>query len=119
MFDDVQATLEEIRRRMRHVTRRAVTLGYGPRYLHSTGQFHKGGANNGVFLQITWDDPVELDIPGRPYSFDVLFDAQSAGDLEALEAHGRRVLRLHVGNDVEAGLRVLAEAVELAASRRV
>jgi transaldolase/glucose-6-phosphate isomerase len=119
MTDEYQATLEDIRRRMRHVTRRAVTLGYGPRYLHSTGQFHKGGANNGVFLQITWDDPVELEIPGRPYSFDVLFDAQSAGDLEALEAHGRRVLRLHAGSDVEAGLRMLSEAVELAASRRV
>lgn len=118
MFDGVQATLDEIRRRVRHVTRRAVTLGYGPRYLHSTGQFHKGGANNGVFLQITWDDPVELAIPGRPYSFGVLFDAQSAGDLEALEAHGRRVLRLHVGSDIEAGLAVLADAVELAASRR-
>ncbi len=119
MFDTNHVRLEEIRRRMRHVTRRASTLGYGPRYLHSTGQFHKGGANNGVFLQITWDDPVDLPIPGRPYTFDVLFDAQSAGDLEALETHGRRVLRLHTGSDVAAGLAVLADAVELAASRRM
>ncbi|HYO88380.1 MAG TPA: bifunctional transaldolase/phosoglucose isomerase [Candidatus Limnocylindrales bacterium] len=119
MFDAHQAVLEDIRRRMRHVTRRATTLGYGPRYLHSTGQFHKGGANNGVFLQITWDDPVDLAIPGRPYSFGVLFDAQSDGDLEALETHGRRVVRLHAGADVAAALGVLSDSVELAASRRL
>ena len=119
MLDEHQASLEEIRRRLRHVTRRAVTLGYGPRYLHSTGQLHKGGANNGVFLQITWDDPVELPIPGQPYPFGVLFDAQADGDLEALQAKSRRVVRLHAGPDVGAALKLLAQAVELAGSRRI
>ena len=113
------ADLEEIRRRIRHVSRRAVTLGFGPRYLHSTGQFHKGSANNGVFLQITWDDPVNLPIPGRPYPFEVLFRAQADGDLEALRQKGRRIVRLHAAGDAAAALDLLSEAVELAAQRRL
>ncbi|MFN8378000.1 MAG: bifunctional transaldolase/phosoglucose isomerase [Anaerolineae bacterium] len=119
MTEEHQATLDELRRRIRHVSRRAVTLGYGPRYLHSTGQFHKGGPNNGVFLQITWDDPVDLPIAGRPYPFEVLFEAQADGDLEALQNKQRRVMRLHSSGDVHAALDALAEAVELAAQRRL
>lgn len=112
------AALEEVRRRIRHVSRRAVTLGFGPRYLHSTGQFHKGGPNSGVFLQITWDDPVALPIPERPYPFETLFRAQADGDLEALQNKQRRVVRLHAGGSVTSALNLLSEAVELAAGRR-
>jgi len=65
---EVDSKLEEIRRRLRHVTRRAVTLGYGPRYLHSTGQLHKGGPNNGIFIQITSANPVDISIPDAPYT---------------------------------------------------
>ena len=117
-FDEVNAKLEEIRRRLRHVTRRAITLGYGPRFLHSTGQLHKGGANNGIFIQLTYDDPVELAIPGASYSFSQLQAAQAAGDLEALQSKGRRALRLHIDGDLLNGLQALLNAVELAGERR-
>ena len=117
-FPEVEEELENIRRRLRHTTRRAITIGYGPRYLHSTGQLHKGGGENGVFIQITHDDDVDLDIPGVPYTFGVLKAAQAAGDLEALQSKGRRALRLHISGDVIAGLRKLLAAVELAAERR-
>lgn len=113
------AALEELRRRIRHVSRRAVMLGYGPGYLHSAGQFHKGGPDNGVFLQIAWDDPVHLPIPGRPYPFEVLFSAQADGDLEALQNRQRRVVQLRAGGDVTAAFEVLSAAVELAAQRRM
>jgi transaldolase/glucose-6-phosphate isomerase len=76
----------------------ATTLGFGPRFLHSTGQLHKGGANNGLFLQITQDDEVDLDIPGKSFSFGILAKAQAQGDLDALLAKDRRVLRVHVKN---------------------
>jgi hypothetical protein len=93
-------------------------LGYGPRFQHSTGQLHKGGANNGIFIQITYDDPEDLPIPGEPYSFGVLKAAQAAGDLEALQSKGRRALRLHVGKDLEGGLQKLMDAIALTAERR-
>jgi len=72
----------------------ATTLGLGPRYLHSTGQLHKGGRNNGVFIQIVDDLKPDVDIPGRDYSFRQLFEAQAAGDYEALQEHQRRVFRV-------------------------
>ena len=116
---EVNAKLEEIRRRLRHVTRRAVTVGYGPRFLHSTGQLHKGGANNGIFIQLTYDGTLDLPIPEAPYTFGVLKTAQAAGDLEALQSKGRRALRLHSeGGDVMSGLQHLLDAVELAGERR-
>ena len=71
------------------------TLGYGPRFLHSTGQLYKGGANNGHFIQLTCEDEVDFPIPGKNFSFSVLKAAQAAGDMQTLEAHGRRVLRCH------------------------
>jgi len=80
------------------------TLGYGPRFLHSTGQLHKGGANNGVFIQLTCADAIQLPIPGVDYSFGVLKSAQAAGDMRALEKHGRRVLRCHLQSTVKEGL---------------
>jgi transaldolase / glucose-6-phosphate isomerase len=115
---EVEAKLEDIRRRLRHVTRRAVTLGYGPRFLHSTGQLHKGGPNNGVFIQITADDPFDLAIPDVPYTFGVLKAAQAAGDLEALQSKERRVFRLHLSGDLVEGLQKLLDAVDLAGERR-
>lgn len=116
---EIVNTLEHIRRRLRLVTRRAVTVGFGPRYLHSTGQLHKGGANNGVFLQITAELNEDLPIPGMPYSFGTLNMAQAAGDMEALESHNRRVLRLHVKHDVIAGINRLVAAIDLVEDRRL
>jgi hypothetical protein len=69
-------------------------VGFGPRFLHSTGQLHKGGANNGVFLQIVGEDENDIDVPGRPFTFGRLKQAQALGDLASLRAHGRRVARL-------------------------
>jgi transaldolase / glucose-6-phosphate isomerase len=113
----VDKNLAEVRRKLRHVTRRAVTVGYGPRYLHSTGQLHKGGENNGVFLQITHDHTEDVAIPGIPYSFGVLNQAQAAGDFEALDTHKRRALRLHISGDLASGLNVLLSAIQFAEER--
>jgi transaldolase / glucose-6-phosphate isomerase len=88
----------------RQKTRCATTLGYGPRFLHSTGQLHKGGANNGVFLQLTADVVSDLAIPGESYSFGLLRDAQALGDLQVLRRRGRRAIRVHLGRDIEGGL---------------
>lgn len=108
-------SLEAIRTRLRDATHLATTLGYGPRYLHSTGQLHKGGANNGLFIQITADDAQDLPIPGEPYSFSILKQAQALGDLRSLEGKQRRVIRLHLGKDVPAQLARLERMVEIAA----
>jgi hypothetical protein len=107
---DVDAALARIRARLRDATRCATTAGYGPRYLHSTGQLHKGGPPIGWFLQLTDDHGVEREIPGWPYTFGQLIDAQARGDLAALEAHDLPVARIHLGPDAAAGLAAL-EAV--------
>ncbi len=78
----------------------ATTLGYGPRFLHSTGQLHKGGPNEGVFIQITGANAKDLSIPGEEYSFSVLEESQAIGDVQSLESHGRRVMRLHLEQDM-------------------
>ena len=109
-----QELLQETRLLIRGQLGVATTLGYGPRFLHSTGQLHKGGADNGVFLQVTSDDERDLDIPGRTYSFGVLKVAQAQGDFEALNARGRRALRLHLPADVPAGLETLRDSVAAA-----
>lgn len=106
------AALARLRVACRDRTRNATTVGYGPRFLHSTGQLHKGGANNGVFLQITSDAVSDLPIPGESYSFATLRNAQALGDLQVLERRGRRVLRVHLGSDVDGGLAALVAAVE-------
>jgi hypothetical protein len=85
------------------------TLGYGPRFLHSTGQFHKGGPNTGLFLQLTADDAEDVPIPGAPYAFGTFKRAQALGDLEALKKHGRRVGHIHLGSPIEEGLITLKE----------
>ena len=100
-----------IRLQLRDGLRVATTLGYGPRYLHSTGQLHKGGPNKGLFLQFLGHDPGDVAIPGQPYSFGVLKRAQARGDLTALRAHGCRGMRVCLGDDVPAGLARLAELV--------
>ncbi len=110
--------LEQIQRRLRHVTKRAVTVGYGPRYLHSTGQYHKGGGNNGVFWQLTAAAAPDLAIPGGDFSFGTLFAAQAAGDLRTLQAHQRRALRLHLTGERELGLQTLLTAIDFVEARR-
>ncbi|QQS34203.1 MAG: bifunctional transaldolase/phosoglucose isomerase [Acidobacteriota bacterium] len=89
----------------------ATCLGFGPRFLHSTGQAYKGGANNGVFLQITADDPFDLPVPGQKYTFGVVAASQARGDFEVLVDRGRRALRIHLGPDVKAGLELILSAV--------
>jgi glucose-6-phosphate isomerase len=92
----------------------ATTLGYGPRFLHSTGQLHKGGPPRGIFLQVTANDEPDVAIPGKPYSFGQLKRAQAIGDFESLHAHGRPVLRVHLGADIDAGLDALLAAMRTA-----
>jgi hypothetical protein len=106
-----EAALQGIRARLRDRYRVATCLGFGPRFLHSTGQAYKGGPGTGVFLQITADDAQDLPVPGQRYSFGVVKAAQARGDLEVLAERGRRALRVHLGADVPAGLRVLGRAV--------
>jgi transaldolase/glucose-6-phosphate isomerase len=111
--------LQSMRLHLRDSSRLATTLGYGPRFLHSTGQLHKGGANNGLFIQITADDAQDLPIPGEPYSFGVLKQAQALGDLRALAGKQRRVLRLHLGKGTNAQLSRLRQLMEDASKPEV
>ena len=105
--------LTAMRTCIRDKTRAATCLGFGPRFQHSTGQAYKGGPNSGVFLQITCDDPADIDVPGHSYSFGVVKAAQARGDLEVLVERGRRALRVHL-KDVDAGLAELARAMDAA-----
>jgi transaldolase/glucose-6-phosphate isomerase len=106
--------MQALRRMIRDRTKAAVCLGFGPRFLHSTGQAYKGGPNSGVFLQITCDDAADLPVPGQKYSFGVVKAAQARGDFDVLAERGRRALRVHIASDLEAGLAALARAVEQA-----
>lgn len=101
-----------LRATIRDAKRVGTTLGYGPRFLHSTGQLHKGGPDSGVFFQITADQSEDLDIPEEPYSFGTLAAAQALGDLKSLSTRNRRVIRIHLGSNVEAGLRRIQKAIE-------
>ena len=114
MNDAHEAVLTDMRTRVRDSKQVATCVGFGPRFLHSTGQAYKGGPNTGVFLQITADDAADLPIPGQKYTFGVVKAAQAQGDLQVLVERGRRALRIHLGKDVAAGLKQLASAVELA-----
>ena len=100
MDGPTRARLQKLRLRLRRRCRAATTLGFGPRFLHSTGQLHKGGADNGVFLQLTCDKKQDLAIPGEDYSFGVLQAAQAAGDFASLANRRRRVVRLHLGGSI-------------------
>ncbi|HUO60660.1 MAG TPA: bifunctional transaldolase/phosoglucose isomerase [Candidatus Acidoferrales bacterium] len=106
------ALITKIRAAISQHTRNATTTGYGPRFLHSTGQLHKGGADNGVFIQITAADPEDAPIVNEPYGFSVLKAAQALGDFESLSKRGRRAIRFDLGNDVIAGLERLLAAVQ-------
>ena len=103
--------LTRLRVACRDRTHNATTVGYGPRFLHSTGQLHKGGPNTGVFLQLTADAPADLPVPGESYTFATLRDAQALGDLQVLKRRGRRALRVHLGADVDAALEALVDAI--------
>ncbi len=107
-------SLARIRMLLRDRTGRATTAGYGPRFLHSTGQLHKGGAPIGWFIQLTSDHPTDRPIPGWGYTFGELIDAQAAGDFAALEAHDLPILRVHLGADPDTGLAALERAIEAA-----
>lgn len=111
MDDPNQDNLQAIRHVVRDRKRVATMLGFGPRFLHSTGQLHKGGPKNGVFLQITSEDAEDIPIPGRKYSFGVIKRLQAQGDFEVLTNAGFRVLRVHVGPDTRADLSKLRDVV--------
>jgi transaldolase/glucose-6-phosphate isomerase len=96
---------------IRDQKRAATCVGFGPRFLHSTGQAYKGGGNNGVFLQITSDDQFDLPVPEQKYTFGVVKAAQARGDFQVLLDRGRRALRIHLGSNVSDGLKKVLSAV--------
>ena len=100
----LEAKLQKIREYVMKKNKVASTVGFGPRFLHSTGQLHKGGPNSGVFLQITCDDKEDVEIPGEPFTFSILKEAQALGDFQALSSRKRRLLRLHLPADVDSAL---------------
>jgi transaldolase/glucose-6-phosphate isomerase len=112
-----EAVIQQIRTSLRDATRCATTTGYGPRFLHSTGQLHKGGADNGVFLQLTAADKTDLPIPGQTYTFSILKQAQAQGDFRSLATRGRRAIRIDLGTNALAGLRTLQEIIGEVAPR--
>jgi transaldolase / glucose-6-phosphate isomerase len=114
MNQEHEQSLQTLRLAVRDNRRVATCLGFGPRFLHSTGQAYKGGPNTGVFLQITCDDTVELPVPGQKYTFGVVKAAQARGDFQVLAERGRRALRVHLGKDLKAGLATLQAAIQKA-----
>jgi glucose-6-phosphate isomerase/transaldolase/glucose-6-phosphate isomerase len=104
---EVDEAVTELRRRVMERHRIATTFGYGPRFLHSTGQLHKGGPGSGLFLQLTAEHDKDVEIPGQEYTFGTLADAQALGDLQALQELGRRVVRIQLGQDIAADIRKL------------
>jgi len=114
-YIEMNAAHEEALQAMRHAVRDrkhvATCLGFGPRFLHSTGQAYKGGPNTGVFLQITCDDANDLPVPGQKYTFGTVKAAQARGDFQVLADRKRRALRVHLPKNVEAGLRTLTRAM--------
>ncbi|MGI9065148.1 MAG: bifunctional transaldolase/phosoglucose isomerase [Pyrinomonadaceae bacterium] len=109
---EIDAALQSIRTTLRDATCCATTTGYGPRFLHSTGQLHKGGPDSGVFVQITAPDQIDLEVPGAPYTFSVLKQAQAQGDFQSLLSHGRRAIRVDLGADASNGLAKLKELID-------
>jgi transaldolase/glucose-6-phosphate isomerase len=118
-YVEMNAANEERLQAIRHTVRDskhvATCLGFGPRFLHSTGQAYKGGPNSGVFLQITCDDAVDVPVPGQKYTFGVVKAAQARGDFQVLADRNRRALRVHLGKDVSQDLaellRIIQEAI--------
>ena len=114
MNDEHEQLLQRARTMVRDQKRVATCLGFGPRFLHSTGQAYKGGPNSGVFLQVTCDDANDLPVPDQKYTFGTVKAAQARGDFEVLNERGRRALRVHLGADVDAGLARLQKAINAA-----
>ena len=111
MNEEHEAALQSLRHAVRDGKHAATCLGFGPRFLHSTGQDYKGGPNSGVFLQVTCDDAKDLQVPEQKYTFGVVKAAQARGDFAVLAERKRRALRVHLGSDVRAGLKKLSEIV--------
>ncbi len=114
MFPQHEAAIQAFRHKVRDQKHVATCLGFGPRFLHSTGQDYKGGPNTGVFLQITSDHAEDVAIPDQKYSFGIVIDAQAAGDMAVLQSRGRRVLRVHLGQDLTSGLKTFSAAIDKA-----
>ncbi len=112
MNEEHEKQLQAIRHAVRDKKQVATCLGFGPRFLHSTGQAYKGGPNSGVFLQLTCDDAKDLPVPGQKYTFGIVKAAQARGDFQVLAERGRRALRVHLGADLAAGLRTLQNAIK-------
>ena len=113
---ETEQILEDLRVNLRNATHLATTLGYGPRFLHSTGQYHKGGPNTGLFIQLTGTSPGEVNVPGQDYDFAIFQRAQALGDLHALRRHQRRVISLHLAGDLDDSMEVLQEMFQTASS---
>jgi hypothetical protein len=109
--DALDAAIGELRVAIRAATGAAVTFGYGPRYLHSTGQLHKGGPPTGRFLQLISDPKQDVEIPGESFSFGTLIAAQAAGDLQTLRSHGLPAERVKLEGDLVAAVRSLTERI--------
>lgn len=114
MNDEHERLLQSPRHAVRNARQVATCLGFGPRFLHSTGQAYKGGPDSGVFLQVTCDDAHDLQVPDQKFTFGVVKAAQARGDFEVLSERGRRALRVHLGADVADGLRNLGETIKQA-----
>src|SRR5262249_24102891 len=114
MNDAHEKALQKGRHAIRDKKKVATVLGFGPRFLHSTGQAYKGGPNSGVFLQITCDDAVDLPVPGQKYTFGVVKAAQARGDFAVLAERGRRALRVHLSKSVGKDLAKLESALQQA-----
>lgn len=112
MSDEHLDALQKSRVVIRDRKKVATCLGFGPRFLHSTGQAYKGGPNTGVFIQITADHPNDLAVPGHKYTFGLVINAQAQSDFEVLAKRSRRVLRVHLGSDIKAGLAKLHEVIK-------
>jgi len=109
--DEFDEAISDLRAAIRDKTRATTTFGYGPRYLHSTGQFHKGGPPTGVFVQLVHDGDDDIEIPGAGYSFRTLKNAQALGDYRTLQAHGLRVMRLRLDGDPAKAVRDLIKEI--------
>ena len=106
-----EGLLQQIRHAVRDQKHAATCLGFGPRFLHSTGQAYKGGPNSGVVLQVTCDDAKDVPVPGQKYTFGVVKAAQARGDFQVLIERGRRALRIHIGKDVQSDLKRILQAI--------
>jgi transaldolase/glucose-6-phosphate isomerase len=111
MFQEYEDQLQHIRKQIVESTQVATVLGFGPRFLHSTGQAYKGGPNSGVFLQITCDEAADLQVPGQTYTFGVVKTAQARGDFSVLADRKRRALRVHLGKNIGADLDRLRDLI--------